>query len=264
MPSQSLTLINLKPHLKPHLLAVAAALAASAAYADTQSDLKSALAGFGGSDPVRASVDYEFWSRSGDKDGMAEENCIVAVRVEEDAEGLRIVWSRDTIHAAGEEVQAASANAESKTPMRRAMGALSATVLSGYLNGTAELLRALGQSELVNESAAGWKGRPARLLTFKMTPRVNAQTKKYLKELDATLKVWVGEGGVPLAAERNIRIKGRAFLVVSFESTESDEYEFVASGDRLVVTRHLRQSSGTGTGGSNSQRTLATLILARD
>ena len=70
-----------------------------------------------------------------------------------------------------------------------------------------------------------WKGAPASLLTFKNTPRVNAQTRKYLKELTSTVRVWVGTDGAPLAAERNVRFRGRALLVGSFQSSESDAFE---------------------------------------
>jgi len=251
----------MKISMRPFILSLLA-VGCAAAHADTQSQLKSALAEFVGESPVRAEVSFEYWSNAGDKDGMAEEKCTVSVGVEEDAGGLRIAWSRDTIAAAASEVRAASADPERKTPMRRAMGTLSATVLSGYLNGTAELERWLEQSELLKEESVDWKGAPARLLTYKSTPRVNAQTKKYVKQLDASVRVWVGSGGVPLAAERNVRIKGRALLVVSFESTESDAYEFTVSGDRLVVTRHARESNGSGTGGSSAQKTVALLTLA--
>ena len=109
-----------------------------------------------------------------------------------------------------------------------------------------------------------WKGAPATLLTYTNTPRVNAQTRKYLKELLSTVKVWVGADGVPLAAERSVRFRGRAFLVVSFESAESDAYEYAVRGDRLVVTRHAQESQGSGTGGSAHQRTVATLTFVGD
>jgi hypothetical protein len=239
-------------------------IALSVARADTHSDLTAALAHFTGESEVRGNVNYEYWSEAGDKDGMEEESCTVSVGVAEDAGGLRVNWSRGTLAEAVEEVRAASVDGEVKTPMRRAMGLLSATVLSGYLNGAIELSRWLGQSELKAEEAAEWKGAPAMLLTFNSTPRVNAQTKKYLKELEATVRVWVGENGVPLAAQRSVRFKGRAFLVVSFASDESDTFEFIARSDRLVVTRHERVSHGSGTGGRNAQKTVATLTPAPD
>lgn len=244
------------------LLLTLLAAACLTARADTRSELHATLSGFGGASAVKAEVGYEYWSETGDKEGMAEEACTVAVGIEEDAGGLHVMWRRDTLADAAEEVRAASVGGEVKTPMRRAMGLLSATVLSGYLNGAVELNRWLGQSELEKEEAVDWKGAPATLLTFKNTPRVNAQTKKYLKELVSTVRVWVGEGGVPLAADRSVRFKGRALLVLSFESSDCDAFEFAVRGDRLVVTRHARETHGSGTGGKNTQKTVATLTLA--
>jgi hypothetical protein len=247
-----------------HLLPTVFLLALSSAHADTLAGLNDALSGFTGSAPVRAHVEFDYWNRGGDKDAVAEESCTVGVDIEEDSTGLRILWSRETLAAAEEEMRVASTDPDLRMPMRRAIAELSAAELSGYLNGRVELQRWLGQSELVKEEPADWKGAPTTLLTLKNTPRVNAQTRKYLKELTSTVRVWIGADGAPLAAERKVRFRGRALLVVSFESSESDAFEYAVRDRRLVVTRHAQESNGSGTGGTNHQKTVATLTIAAE
>jgi hypothetical protein len=240
------------------------AVALPVAHADTLARLNDALAGLAGAAPARAHVEFEYWNRGGDKDDVAEESCTVGVDIEEGSTGLRISWSRETLTAAAEEMRAAATDPDLRMPMRRAIAELNAAELSGYLNGRVELLRWLGQSQLLKEEPAEWKGAAVTLLTFKNTPRVNAQTRKYLKELTSTVRVWVGGDGAPLAAERKVRFKGRALLVVSFESTESDAFEYAVHDGRLVVTRHAQESNGSGTGGTNHQKTVATLTIAAE
>jgi hypothetical protein len=240
------------------------AIAIPVAHADTLARLNEALGGFSPTSSVRAHVGFEYWNRGGDKEDVAEESCTVEVDIDEDAAGLRTLWSRETLAAAAEEMRAAATDPDFRLPVRRAIAELNATELTGYLNGHVELKRWLGRSELLKEETADWKGAAATLLTFKNTPRVNAQTRKYLKELTSTVRVWVGADGAPLAAERKVRFRGRALLVVSFESTESDAFEYAVYGGRLVVTRHARESNGSGTGGTNHQKTVAILTIAAE
>lgn len=255
-------------HALPRLCARAVILllfaAGSARADDAVARIEAALAAFAGHEPLRARVTIEFSSRAGDKDNMIDDKTSVSAGLEENADDLQITWSRDTVRAANAEVRAASTDPDSRAPMRRAMAELTPILLARYLNGAPELLRLLGQSEFKDETQAEWQGRPARLLTFKSNPRVNAEARKYVKNLEASLKVWIGADGVPLAAERRVQVKGRALLVVTFESVELDAYEYAVRGDRLVVTRHRSELQNSGAGGRAAQHTVAVLEFAEE
>jgi hypothetical protein len=236
-------------------------LSCSLLRADTPSELKSALARLTGREPVKASVELQVSSGDGDAKKPEGPDGKAAAVVEDGPEGLRILWSRAVMDTADEEHRAQIRDPEAKTPTRRAMDGLSATRLSDYLDAAPELLRTLDQAVFVEEKAETWEGQPARLLAFKLTPRLNERTRKMIKELDATVKIWIGADGVPLAAERRMYLKGRAYLVISFDSTESETFSFKHTGDRLVVARHVKESSGTGAGERNHQKTVANLTL---
>ena len=236
-------------------------LSCSLLRADAQSELRSALTRLTGLGPVMASVELQVSGGDGDaKKPAGPENRAAAV-VEDGPEGMKIIWSRSVMAAAEDEHRAQIRDPEAKAPTRHAMDGLSATHLSDYLNAAPEMLGALDQAESPEEKDATWEGQPARLLAFKVTPRMNERTRKMIKQLDATVKIWIGANGLPLAAERRLQLKGRAYLVISFESSELETFRFKQAGDRLVVIRHEKESSGSGAGEHNHQKTVANLVL---
>lgn len=234
-------------------------LAAGLLRADALGDLKGSLAHLNGQEPVKASVTYQYWSRQGDEKKPVVTEGKAALFVEEGPQGLKMSWSRALLQAAAQEAKAQAKDPEAKASVRRAIEGLKAVEVSDYLNGADELLRTLEQGQLLEEKAEAWQGRPARLLRFKITPKLSRQNQKYVKELVATASVWVGSDGVPLAAETQVRMKGRALMVISFEQDQKETYQFARVGNRLVVTHHAKESSGSGGGEQGQTRTVVTL-----
>ncbi len=236
-------------------------LLGSLVQADTLSDLKGLLPRLQGSEPIKASVDYQFWNRQGDDKKPVITEGRATTQVEDGPQGLRMTWSRNTLQAAAQEAKAKALDPEKKTPTRRALEGLKALEVSDYLNGADELLRTLEQSQLVQERLDTWEGKPAKLLQLKVTPKLGQQERKYIKEMEATAKVWVSSEGLPLAAETEIRMKGRALLVISFEQHQKEAFQFTRAGNRLVVLRHAQESSGSGGGEKGQSKTVMSLNL---
>jgi hypothetical protein len=236
-------------------------LLGSLVQADTLSDLKGLLPRLQGSEPIKASVDYQFWNRQGDDKKPVITEGRATTQVEDGPQGLRMTWSRNTLQAAAQEAKAKALDPEKKTPTRRALEGLKALEVSDYLNGADELLRTLEQSQLVQERLDTWEGKPAKLLQLKVTPKLGQQERKYIKEMEATAKVWVSNEGLPLAAETEIRMKGRALLVISFEQHQKEAFQFTRVGNRLVVLRHAQESSGSGGGEKGQSKTVMSLSL---
>jgi hypothetical protein len=228
--------------------------------ADALSDLKGTLTRLNGQESVKASVDYQFWSRQGDEKTPVITEGKATTFVEDGPQGLKMSWSRALLQAAAQEVKAQALDPEKKASTRRAIEALKAVEVSEYLNGAQELLRTLEQGQLLEEKGEAWQGKPARLLSFKLTPKLSKQNQKYVKELEATAKVWVGADGLPLAAETRMRMKGRALVVISFEQKEQESFAFQRVGNRLMVIHHSKESSGSGGGEKGQTKTMVTLI----
>ncbi|HJV47820.1 MAG TPA: hypothetical protein VJ549_00965 [Geothrix sp.] len=229
--------------------------------ADALSDLRGALARLNGQEPVKANVTYQFWSQQGDDKKPVITEGRASSQVEDGPQGLKICWNRNLIQTAAQEARAKALDPEKKTPTRRAIEGLKAIEVAEYLNGSDELIRILDQAQLLEEKAETWQGRPARLLSLKVTPRLGQQDKKYVKELEATAKIWIGADGLPLASESHVHMKGRALLVISFEQNQKQEYRYVRAGNRLVVVHHVDESSGSGGGEKGQSKTVVDLSL---
>ena len=237
-------------------------LAGGLLQADGLSDLKATLARMTGQDPVKASVDYQFWSRQGDDKAPVITEGKATTFVEDGPQGLRMSWNRALIQAAAQEARAQAMDPEKRATTRRAIEGLKAVEVSDYLNGAEELLRLLEQGQLLEEKAEAWQGKPARRFLLKLAPRLSKQDQKYVKDFDATASVWVGSDGLPLAAETQTRMKGRALLVISFEQQQKESFQFMKVGNRLVVVRHARESSGSGGGERGQSKTTVILHLS--
>lgn len=234
-------------------------LAGGLLQADALADLKGTLAHLNGQDPIKVSVDYQFWNKQGDDKKPVITEGKATTSVEDGPQGLRMSWSHALIQTAMQEAKAQAQDPEKKASTRRAIEGLKAIEVSDYLNGAQELLRTLDQGQLVEEKDEAWQGKPAKLLRFKLTPKLSKQDQKYVKELEATAKVWIGVDGLPLAAETQMHMKGRALLVISFEQQQQQAFTFTRMGNRLVVIHHTQESSGSGGGEHGQSKTVITL-----
>ena len=228
-----------------------------ALHADVLADLKTTLANLNGHEPVKARVAYAFSAQNMEDDKPVDEEANITAQVQDGPDGLTVLGPRDLVDAAAKENKPARENLKKKTAVQRAMDTLSATTLNAYLNATPRLLEVLEKAELLSDKNEPWESQPARLLTFKITEKLP----KYVKVLEQTVKLWLAADNTPLAAESRILVKGRALLLISFESTESEDWRFARIGQRLVVTRHAKESAGSGGGEKGMRKTLASLDI---
>ena len=236
-------------------------LSCSLLRADTLTDLKARLATLNGRDPVTATVEYEFSNQGSDDDQPVNKQGKSSALVEDGADGIRITWPRELLMTAEREAREQSANQEGKTDTRRAIGNIGPMMVHDHLNAASGLQRTLEQATLLEEKADTWEGQPARLLVMKLPPPQSAQARKYLKEWTATAKLWVGADGLPLAAELRRHQKGRALLVVSFEGDNNEDFRYAVVGQRLVIVRHVRESSGSGAGQKSREKSVITFRM---
>ncbi len=229
--------------------------------ADPQSDLKSALTRLGGRDPVKARVEFQSSGRNGDVSKLVGDEGKATALVEDGPEGLRIFWNRSLVEKTAAEHHVEVLDPDKPSGAGRAMDELTATRLGSYLNAAPDLLAKLEMAQLTGEEADTLEGQPVRRLTFKVTPPLNEHSRKIIKQIDATALVWTGADGLPVAADYRVRLKGRILLLVTFESTETEQFRFCHTGDRLVAVRHIREVQGSGGGESNHQKSIASVVV---
>ena len=122
------------------------------------------------------------------------------------------------------------------------------------------LSRGLEENVFKAEKADTWGGKPARLLTFSVPlSKLPEQQRKYVKEFDSTVSIWIAADGTPLASETHVAVKGRAFVVVTFEAVDESSSTYAVVGDRLLTLRSENHVSSSGAGERGDQRVVKTL-----
>jgi hypothetical protein len=243
-------------------LAVQAALALTAGAGSSLDALRATLAALPATDPVRARLEHRLRVAQGDAAAAASPEGVAEVRLADGPDGLTATFARASLARAAAEVKAAGASPGAPTPTRDALAELRGPDLGALLDASPELLAALDHAELVEERDEALDGAPAHLLVLKITPVLPPRQRKYVKELTATARVWLGADGVPRAAERRVKASGRAMLVVGFSSEEREAVRFARQGDRLVVVRREVRQRSEGGGEKAERHAVTTLTLA--
>lgn len=237
-------------------------LAAPWAYADGLADLRAALARPQGSVAIRGLFKAETISRQGEAAEAEEDRGQAQVQFEDGPQGLRLLFSRDTLQRAEQEERSRQHDPKARTPTLGGLKALEVNELRGMLSPTAALLALLDEATPKGEVPDTWNGQPARRLSFDLgLGKLRERDRKYIKKYEGTLDIWLGPEGWPLALRQQVQASGRAFLVVSFEMRSREEQVFVVAGERLVVVRRESLGSGSGAGEKGESRTLREVQL---
>lgn len=232
----------------------------SSASADTLADLKRTLHSLDGRDQINAKLSFAHLQVNGSDEGKARPAVTVGADVAADAAGVRMHFSRRALDLAVAESR--QTDPEAKKPVSDALAQILVTDVDEYLSAAPKLLAQLQRAELLEEKPDAYRGKPARLLSLKLNPLLSKQQRKYVKQLDAHARVWVSPDGAPLAAEQTFEYAGRALLVINFESSTTESFQFQRRNDRLVVVRHQREESSSGGGESGTRTIDARLTLS--
>jgi hypothetical protein len=241
------------------LTAPLALLLAAAPDAGTLVELQATLAALTAKTPVAVHVTHHVETRAGEGKEATVVQGEVAGDVAETPAGLDLHWSAEVLQRARDEGRRRAADPEAPAPTQDGIAELDALHLSRRLDVAAELRDVLGYATLTEDRVEPFEGAPARLLVLKLAPPLRARDRKFVNELEATAKLWLGPDGVPLAAERHVKTSGRAFLVITFESEERETFRFAHVGDRLLVVRHQGERTGSGAGEKSGRKSTTVL-----
>jgi hypothetical protein len=227
------------------LLTVAIALCPFVAAADALTDLRASLAKLTATTPVAGQYDLTAVSQADDDEKESTGRAVVGFEVSET--GLRIEYSRAALTQAEQEARGRAADPERATPSRMGLQRIRPLHLAELLDAAAAMNVELQTAQLVDVKRTTWQGKPAQLVQLKLTPKLSRSASKRVKKLDSRLLVWVGDDGVPMAAEDTTMIKA-SVLLMSFTSNQKHSWTFARSGDRLVATRYEENSTSDGMG----------------
>jgi len=149
---------------------------------------------------------------------------------------------------------------KAKTPTVWALDKLETHEIAPMTSAASTLSRNVEELPFKGEKADTWNGKPARQLSFSIpVAKLPEQQRKYVKEFDGTLAIWIAADGTPLASEMHVSVKGRAFVVVSFDAIDENSATYGVVGDRLLTLRSENHSSSSGAGERGDQRVTKTL-----
>jgi hypothetical protein len=239
--------------------ATLALLASLTLGADPIADLQAALARLTARTPAAARFTVRYENVTGDGKDAVRVSGEVSGVVAEDASGLEIRWGHAVLLQAREEERRHGANPEVPTPTRDGLAQVQAIDLANRLDAAWTLRDELSRATLIEEREDLLDGQPVRLLVVKLSPSLQPRERRYVKDLEAVGKLWLGPDGLPLAAEARLLGKGRIFLVVGFESEVKQAWRYARVGDRLVAVRHQDERRWEGAGDRGERRSTSVL-----
>lgn len=242
------------------LMVMTALLACMPARADGLSELKAALVRATATTPLRAALETRTWRRVGEGKEADEDSGRASVLAEDGPKGLEIAHPRELTARIDAELRAKSRDPNAKTPTLGAMDELRLRDVAVLASAAPVLQRLMERGQFKSERAVTHQGKPARLLTFDIPmSTLSNRDRKYAKEFKSSLEVWIGADGMPLASRLQQTVGGRAFVVVSFESSHHEECQYALAGDRLLVLRRETRSSAAGAGEKDERKVVTTL-----
>ncbi len=232
----------------------------SPALPDPLAQLVGVLARLPATTPVRARVEHRVVYTQGDEEPPPPTGTATAT-ASAGPEGLRITWSPDLLARAEADERSRLNDPDAPTPTRDAVFDLRPLALARALDAVPEMLRSLYDARVLEDRVEPFEGAPTRMLVLQVKPVIAARDRKYVKDVEATARIWLDRDGVPLAADRRVLLKGRIFLVITFEIEQKESLRFRRSGDRLVATRLESDSRSSGAGERRDRHAVTTLSL---
>lgn len=245
-------------------LGIAGVLSAlsGAAHADGLTELKSALARLNGHTPVKGVLESKTWNRQGSGKDVEERNGQASVTIDDNGRGLQMHYSRELLSKAEAEELAREKDRKIQTPTLSAMREISSGELRPMIFAARTLSRLVEKSVFKSEKPETYQGKPARLLSFEIPlETLSEKEREFTKKFEATLSVWIGADGTPLASRTVQNSSNRAFVVVSWNQASEEQNVYAQVGERLVTIRKETKGSGSGMGEKGESRAVKTLNL---
>lgn len=242
------------------LLAATLALSNGTAAADGLADLKAALLRLQGTAPLRATLESRTWNRTGEGKDAEESSGAASISVEDDARGLRLFYAKDLLARMEAEERSKVGNPNAKTPALDAVKEFGPADLRPLIATAGDLSRRVARATYRSEKAADYNGQPARQLSFTVpVETLSDRQRKYLKQFDGGMEIWIGADGTPLASRLHIKASGRAYVVVAFDFQADEQETYGVLGERLLTTRKESKLSNSGAGDRKDNKVVTTL-----
>lgn len=249
-------------------MCIASASIAFNAYAETDglNLLKSSLEKLQGTLPISALYQrsYKDISNADDKDDRKETNGELTLVINNNDDGLQIIYPPSLLSTLEQESMAKAIDEEADTPTLNAVDSVNAASLRYQLSSANKMLREINKASFIDETIHSYNDAPARLLRFNLPLEAiitDAKTRDYVSTFEGIFKIVIDENGVPLETQLEFNGKGRAFLVLSVKVENSEVSKFEVVDNRLVRIHHEYSNAISSTFGDNMTSGKNTLTI---
>ena len=243
-------------------LFIAALSATGLAHANGLADLKAALVRGAVGTPVRALVETTTWRKIGEGKDADEDRGAIVLNADDGPRGLVVTHGSELLARIDADLGARAKNPNAKTPALYALDETRPRDLLAFTSAAAAMSRTLERGVFKGERADSYQGKPARALRFEMPiSTLSTRDRKYAKEFTSTYEVWIGADGTPVASRMRQAVKGRAFVVVAFESMLEEDTAYALAGARLVAVRKQSRNTASGAGERDERKVVTALQL---
>lgn len=228
--------------------------------ADGLTDLRTALPKLTSDQPISARVEIRTRRSGGETEKQQKADGVSTVGVRLDASGLTLNWTPEQIRQTRRAAAEKAANPDAPKSSLATLGALEADEALNLLDAADPLRLSLDKAKLLEDKALTYEGQPAHRLFLQLDLKLPEEGRKAAKSVSANLTLWVSAAGVPLAADREIKIRfSKFFLSYTVREHTVREYELVSG--RLVVKHMTQESFGSGLGHVEESHTTTAVKL---
>ncbi len=231
------------------------------AWADGPSDLRASLQRLQSPSPVRVNLSYATRQETTRDKKPELSQASLQLRVGEDGGGLHVDWNLPQVETANLEELNRDRDSHSATPSRDAMKDLDAGRLSHLLNQAEVLTHLLEGAQFKEERSEAYQGKPAKVLVFTFKPRIAPAHQARVSRSEATLKIWIGADGLPLATESMMQYEGRHSRFFGlFRSRSRVETAYAVMNGRLMVATRISEDFVVDSGDETKSKRTLTLV----
>jgi hypothetical protein len=222
-------------------------LAALPAAADPISDLRTILQRYPGTMPFAVTASVQATGKS--RDVAAARTGSARFEVESRGGGLLVRIPPEVLGASETESENKKRDADSATPTRTAMVALTIFDVIEPLDAAAMLRTDLDGATLIDRTPSSYRGQPATLLRLKVKPAIAGTRSRFVNEPVIELRLWLDSSGVPIAGERDSNYSA-SIAFATAANIRTERWEFSVAGDRLFASRADQEDRATAAGKS--------------
>ncbi len=232
-------------------------LFAGTAFADAVGDVRGALQRMTATEPLHAVVQLDRSRHSHGRFLNDNFDGSVVFEVDQDANGIRVSYSRALLQRATNEDWAKELDPARGAGTRDALAEAQPRAIETAVDAAGMVLHLVNRGRIVEQKVETVQGRPERMLVFR-EPTGDTGDPGGVSTTADNFTVWIGADGLPVSAKRERKGSG-GVLFIRVNTVRTESWTFAARGDHLVATRFDDHSTLEGPGQHGDARSTWTI-----